>query len=84
VGLVGKFRRLPSRLIPQRKLHAVPQAKLVVDHAQIILYHMFRGTNGIGHVAVLQALGDKLDDSVLALVGSAGSITFVCKHDCLL
>src|ERR1022692_569124 len=78
-----KFRLGPARFIPQRKFHAIPESKLVVDNAKIVLHHVFRGADGMGDVAVLQALGNKFDDSVLTLAGDTGSITFVCKHNCL-
>src|SRR6267154_1303990 len=74
----------PARFIPKGKLHPIPQPKLVIDDTKIILYHMFCRADGIGYVAVLQALGDKLDDSVFTLAGDTGTVTFVCKHDCLL
>src|SRR5580704_18365356 len=74
---------MPARLIPQGKLYAVPQSELVVDNAQIILHHVFRSANFVGHVTVFQALGDKLDDSIFTLVGGTGSITVVCEHNCL-
>src|ERR1700693_2702296 len=79
-----KFWFAPARLIPQREFHAVPESKLVVDHAQIVLHDMFRRADGVGHVAVFQALGDKLDDLAFPLAGDAASITFVCMHNCLL
>ena len=62
---------MPARLIPQGKLHPVPESKLVVDHAQIILHDMFRRADSVGHVAVFQALGDKLDDLTFPLAGDA-------------
>src|SRR5208282_3866476 len=37
-----KLRLMPARLIPQGKFHPVPESKLVVDYAQIILHHVFR------------------------------------------
>ena len=81
--LALKFCLLPARFIPQGKFYPVPESQLVVDHAKIILYHMLRSANRIGNVTVFQALGDKLDDSGFTLAGSAGSITLVCKHNCL-
>jgi len=78
-----KPRFVLARLIPQGKFHTVPESKLVVDHSQIIFHHVFRCADGMGYVAVLQALGDKLDDAVFALAWGTGSITLVCKHNCL-
>jgi hypothetical protein len=78
-----EFWLTPARLIPQGELDAVPEAELVVDDTEIILHHVFCGADFMSHVAVLQTLGDKLDDTVFTLAGCTGSITLVCKHNCL-
>jgi hypothetical protein len=75
---------VPARFIPQGKFHAIPESELVVNDAKIILDYVLSGTDGIGHVAILQTLGDKFDDSVFTLTGDPVSITFVRKHNCLL
>ena len=72
------------RLIPQCEFYAVPETQLVVDDAKIILDYVFGSADRVGYVSIFQALGDKLDDSAFTLAGSTGSITFVCKHNCLL
>src|SRR5437879_9111725 len=33
----------PTGLIPQRQFHAIPEAKLVVNHAQIVLHDVLGG-----------------------------------------
>jgi hypothetical protein len=74
---------IPARLIPQGKFYAVPESELVINHAEIILDHVFGGADSMGYLVVLQALGDKLDDAVFAFTGRTASIAFVCKHNCL-
>jgi hypothetical protein len=53
-----KFRLLPARFIPQRKFDAVPESELVIDDTKIILHHMLGCADSIGHVSILQALGN--------------------------
>src|SRR5271156_5390057 len=79
----GELRVIPARLIPQGKFHPVPESELVIDHAEIIFDHVFRGADGVGYLVILQALGYELDDAVFAFTGRTASIAFVCKHNCL-
>jgi len=65
------------RLIPQRQFHPVPQSQLVVNHAQIIFHHVLRGPDFVGDFTVLQALGNELDDSLLAFTGDTAPITSI-------
>lgn len=73
-----------SRFIPQRQFNTVPKAKFIVNDAKIILHDVFGGANRVGHFAVLQAFGDKLDDALFPFTGDAISITFIGRHVCLL
>jgi hypothetical protein len=65
------------RLIPQGQFHPVPQSQFVVNHAQIILNHVLRGPDFTSDFTVLQALGNELDDSLLAFTGDTGPITSI-------
>jgi len=78
-----KRRLVPAGLIPQCKFHAIPKPKLVVDDSQIIFYDVFGRSDFLRDVAVLQALGDKLDDAMFTLAGDAVSVPIVCEHNCL-
>src|SRR5579864_1707573 len=83
-GLLGDHGELsPPRLIPQRKLHPVPQPQFVVDDSQIILDYVLRRPDRVGYLFVLQALGNQLDDSLFAFTRDSGSIPPICRHSCL-
>ena len=73
---------VPPRFIPQRQLDAVPQSKLVVDQAQIILHHVLGGPQRIGDLPVLAALGYALNDELLAFAGPA-PVCCLSSHNCL-
>ena len=60
-----------ARFIPQCQFDAIPEAELVVDQAQIVLYYMLGGAERIGDFAVLAALGYALNDEVFPFVGAA-------------
>jgi hypothetical protein len=53
--------------IPQGQLNAVPQSKLVVDQAQVVLHHVLGGAKIVRDFLVLAALGYAPDDEVFAL-----------------
>jgi hypothetical protein len=72
-----KLPLIPARFIPQGEFDPVPKSELVIDHAEIILHHVFRGADGVRYLVVLQSLGYKLDDAVFALTGCTGSIAVV-------
>src|SRR5579862_3543902 len=78
-----KHRRTPSRLIPQREFHPVPKSEFVVNHPQVIFHDMLRGPDGIRYLFVLQAFGNKLDDSVFTFIWDTGAIASICRHVCL-
>src|SRR6266567_1825952 len=44
---------------------------------------MFGGADSFRHFTVLQAFGNKLDDSVFTLTGDTCPITSTCRHACL-
>lgn len=79
--LVGLF-VLPG-LIPERQFDPVPQAELVVDHAEVVLDNVFGSAEGICNFPVLAAFGDELDNGMFSLAGSAGGSCF-SDHSCLL
>lgn len=60
--------------IPQRQLYPVPHPQLVVDHAQIVLHHVFGGSDRYGDLFVLQASGNQGDNSLLSVGWPAGSV----------
>ena len=72
-----------ARLIPECQLDPVPQAQLVVNHAEIILDDVFGSAEGIRNFPVLTAFGDELDNGMFSLVGSVGMGCF-SDHNCLL
>ena len=65
------------------KFHPVPESEFVVDHSQIILHHMFGGSDSFGDFLVLQAFGNELDDSVFTFIGDTVPIASICRHACL-
>jgi hypothetical protein len=74
---------VPAGFIPESELDPIPQSKFVIDGAKIILYDMLSGADGFCDFAVLESLGDKLDDSPLAVARNAFSVSLSSKHNCL-
>src|SRR5580704_16393370 len=72
-----------SRLVPKRKFNAIPQPKLVVDDAKVILDDHLCSTDDLGHLAILESLRDEFDDSQLRLVKVAASIALSPTHSWL-
>ena len=74
---------MPTGLIPQRQLYAVPEPQLVVDGPEIVFDDVFAGADFIGDLFVLETLSDEFDDPMFPLVG-LGSAIFPSKQSCLL
>ena len=45
-------------LVPKRKLESIPESKLVVDDAKVVLYDMLGGADGFCYFRILKTLGD--------------------------
>lgn len=69
--------RSSPRLVPESEFYPIPKAELIVDDAQVILNHVFGGSDCLRDLLVFQAFGNELDDTVLTLAGDTVSITFV-------
>ena len=68
VDVIGLFPA--ASFVPQGEFNTVPQAKLVVDQAEVVLHYVLGGAERIGDFAVLAAFGYALNDEVFALVGA--------------
>ena len=78
-----EHRRTSTRFIPEREFNAIPEPEFVINHTQVILYDMFRGSDGVSYFFVLQAFGNELDDSVFTFIWDTGAIPSICRHTCL-
>lgn len=74
---------MTAGFIPQSQFDAVPQAKFVVDQAQVVLHDMLGSAQRICNLAVFAAFGYVLDDDVFAFTGPAVGTRLSC-HNCLL
>ena len=79
---VGCDLSLP-RLIPEREFDPVPESEFVIDDSEIVLDDVFRRADGICDLAVLESLGDKLDNSRFPFAGYPVSVTLPSEHSCL-
>jgi len=66
------------RLVPKREFHPVPEAKLVVNHPQVILYDVLADSEYFRHFIVLQAICNELDDPVFAFTWDAAPVAIIC------
>ena len=64
--------------MPEREFDAVVKTELIVNHAQIILDYLFCGSDRFRDFVILQALCDKVDDSLFALIWNACSVQVIC------
>ena len=81
LGLEGLF--VPPCLVPQGQFDTVPKAEFVVDHAEIVLHHVFGSTKRAGDFAVLTAFRYALNDVLFTLVWPA-AICCLSNRSCLL
>jgi hypothetical protein len=49
---------VPAGFVPKRKLDSIPESKLVVDDAKVVLYDMLGGADGFCYFRILKTLGD--------------------------
>ena len=75
---------LSAGFVPEGQFDPVPESKLVVDDAEVVLDDVFGGSNFTGDIAILESLGNKFDDAVFAFTGDPVAVAFDCKHSCLL
>ena len=65
---------VPAGFVPECKLESIPDSKFVKDNAKVVFHAIFGHADYICHLAILESLGDELDDLVLARAGDAGSV----------
>jgi len=70
-------------LVPQRQLDPVPQTQLVIDQAQVVLYHVLGRAERIRNFSVFAAFGYALNDVMFSFAGNA-EVRCVSCHNCLL
>jgi hypothetical protein len=69
-----------ASFIPECKFNAIPNPKLIVDGAKVILYDILTHADGSCNFTVFESLGNKLDDSSLSLGEVATSVAFWPTH----
>jgi hypothetical protein len=72
-----------TRFIPQRQFDPVPQSQFVVDQSQVVFHNVFGGSERIGDLPVLAALGYALNNDLFAFAGPA-AVCCLSNHSCLL
>jgi hypothetical protein len=71
---------VPTGFVPERELDAIPKAKFVKDGTKIVFHDELGGADDFGHFAILESLGDELDDLLLARAEGAGSVEATSGH----
>jgi len=78
LSLCHKYGRTLPGFIPQGQLDPVPETQFVINGAQVVLDNVLGGADGLGYLAILHALGNKLDDSVFAFAWDTAAIAVIC------
>jgi hypothetical protein len=71
---------VPSGLVPERELDSIPESKFVKDNPKVVFHDVLGGADDFSHLAILESLGDELDDLVLAWAGNPGSVEIAGGH----
>ena len=61
---IHRLLAMSVRFVPEGEFNPIPEPKLIVDSAKIILHDVFGRSDGLGYFFVLQAFGNEFDDSV--------------------
>jgi hypothetical protein len=72
-----------ASFVPEREFNAVPESEFVIDDPEVVFDDVFRGSDLVGDVAILESLGNEFNDAVFAFTGNTVSVAFGCKHSCL-
>jgi hypothetical protein len=69
---------VPAGFVPECELDSIPESKFVKDHSKVVFHDILGGADDFGDLAILQSLGNELDDLLLAWAGDAGSVETAC------
>src|SRR5271167_720244 len=73
---------MSSRFVPKSEFNSIPEAKFVVDDAKVVFHDILSRADGFCYLAVLESLGDELDNSEFSFVGSPVTVALSFKHNC--